>query len=211
MGTYRDARSVGSLDNSGHDVKRQLREKYMEKVGATLCFDLFCGHGTYCRELYRDHFSTVVCVDKKADALSDVPGGAHIKAYKGDNARLVLGLVDRYGWPDFWDLDAYGNPEAALVKALKTKPQVASFAVAATDGTFLSRQRNCAVPSHWGYGKQVRWAPFAAGRTDYPVIVRDNLTRWFDAAGYELAEFEAHLPHGQSVIYWGALAVRVGE
>jgi len=199
---------VQQVDNSNHDVKRALREEYMAKVGARLCFDLFCGHGTYCRELYRDHFEQVVCVDQKADALADVPGDAHVKAYKGNNAGLVLGLVNKYGFADFWDLDAYGNPEAALVKGLKMRPALDRFAVVGTDGTFISRKRNCSVPVHWGYGKEVRWAPFAAGRKDYPVIVRDNLSRWFADAGYALAEFEAHLPRRQSVIYWAALATR---
>lgn len=196
------------VDNSNHDVKRQLREEYMGKVGASLCFDLFCGHGTYCRELYRDHFAEIICVDKKADALSDLPGDDHIHAYKGDNAKLILGLLDKYGWPDLWDLDAYGNPDAALYRALKWPMIADTFAVVATDGTFMSRKRNCTIPAHWGVGKGLRWAPFAAGRNDYPLMVRDNLVRWFAETGHELAEFEAHLPHGQSVVYWAALARR---
>lgn len=206
---YRDVRNIGSLDNSGEDTKRTLREEFMGKVEATLCFDLFCGHGLYCRELYRDRFATVVCVDKKADALADLPQDEHVNPYIGDNGRLVMGLIERYGWPDFMDLDAYGTPDAPLVKALKMAPDKARFAVVATDGTFLGRKRNNKVPQHWGHGSGIRWAPFAAGRNDYPLIVRDNLTRWLEAAGYALAEFEAHLPRGQSVVYWAALATKL--
>lgn len=194
------------IDNSNPQLKKKLREGFMEKVGADLCFDLFCGHGTYCRELYRDHFREVVCVDKKQDALEDLPGDDHIHAYRGDNASLVLGLVDRYGWPDLWDLDAYGVPDAALWRALKMKPQKKRFAVVATDGTFIGRQRANKVPVHWDWGKSTRWAPFSAGRSDYPLLVRDNLQRWFDTAGYALTLFEAILPRGQSVVYWASLA-----
>ncbi len=209
---YRDTANLGSVDNSEPQVKRALREQFIRKVGATLCFDLFCGHGTYCRELYRDHFGTVVCVDQKADALADLPPGDHVKPYRGNNASLVLGLLERYGWPDFWDLDAYGNPEAPLVRALALRPTKDRFAIVATDGTLQARKRSCRVPRHWGYGKDVRWAPNGIERRDYSVLILDNLRRWLGAVGYEVAEFEYRLPrgNGKAVVYWGSLAVRVG-
>jgi len=152
----------------------------------------------------------VVCVDQKAEALADVPAGDHIKVYQGNNASLVLGLIDRYGWPDFWDMDAYGNPDAPLVRALKLRPTKERFAIVATDGTLVGRKRSCTVPRHWGFGKGLRWAPVTVERNDYPVLVRDNLRGWLGAAGYELAEFETHALRGQgkAVIYWGALATR---
>jgi len=207
---YRDKYNTGSIDNSCVETKRALREQFLEKVGATLCFDLFCGHGTYCRELYRDHFGTVVCVDQKADALADLPPGDHVKPYRGNNASLVLGLLERYGWPDFWDLDAYGNPDAPLVRALALRPTKERFAIVATDGTWLARSRSRRVPSCWGYGKGVRWAPCCLPRRDYSVLILDNLRRWLGAVGYEVAEFEYRMPRGsgKAVVYWGALAVQ---
>ena len=80
---------AAGTDNSNHRLKLALREEYMREVGADLCFDLFCGHGQYCRELYRDHFANVICVDQKREALEDVPGDDNITTFLGNNQRLV--------------------------------------------------------------------------------------------------------------------------
>lgn len=181
----------------------------MEKVEAEICFDLFCGHGSFASQLYRQRFATLVCVDRKRDALADVPVGETIHPYQGNNETLVMPLVREWGFPDFTDLDAYGSPDTVLTRLLRKSGGKDRFAVVATDGTFLRRQMANTVPACWGAGyKDLRWAPQSVGLKDWPVLIYRNLEHWLLATGHRVAEFDCYRPQGHQVFYWGALIER---
>lgn len=199
------------VHNSDPVLKLELRRRFLSKVEARLCFDLFCGTGTYYRELYRQHFAQVVCVDRSRESLSQVEALGGAAVVRGDNARLAAALCRQYGYPDFTDLDAFGNPDAPLVAMLPFLGGIRRTAVVATDGTMAARQSFCGVPRCWGYG-DCKWSTSSLAVADYPVLIHDNLRRWLLPLGYVVSAFEWHRrPPPSAVIYYGALIERVAE
>jgi len=195
-------------DNTDPEMKLALRRKYAAAVEPGLCFDLFCGSGHYLRAIYAETFRQVVAVDKRREALRDLPRSPNVAAYRGDNVKLAQPLVWKYGFPDFVDLDAYGNPDTPLTILLKTSaPKPERFAVVGTDGTLLARSSFAPPPEAWGLGKGLRFAPFSLGASEYPVLIYRHAEEWLRAAGYEIEDLDCYRPEGHVVFYWGALAV----
>lgn len=193
------------VDNSHHDVKRQLREQFVGEVEGTLCFDLFCGTGTFTREVYLSHFLQIICVDQKVESLQQLPDNPRIVAYQGDNRELGWRLRCQWGFPDFIDLDAYGNPDGTLLPLLKVTQNKERFAVVATDGTFSGRRRARPVPPCWGHG-DVYWAPMCLRFENYPTLIYRHLQQWLGEAGYRIADFVLHRPVGRVICYYGLVA-----
>lgn len=192
-------------DNSCVDVKRQLREQFVGEVEGNLCFDLFCGTGTFTREVYLSRFLQIICVDKKVESLQQLPDNPRIVAYQGDNRELGWRLRCQWGFPDFIDLDAYSNPDGALLPLLKVPGNKARFALTATDGTFLQRQGFNRTPEYWPYGG-AHWAPMCLRFENYPTLIYRHLQQWLGEAGYRIADFVLHRPVGRVICYYGLVA-----
>lgn len=183
----------------------------MEKVEARLCFDLFCGTGTFLQALYLPHFERCVAVDKQRKSLEMLPVSDSLMVYQGDNAQLAPRLCYQYGFPDYVDLDAFGNPDAVLRAMLPWARDKQRFAVIGTDGTMLARQVFQDVPITWGYGK-CKWSPAAAGLAGWPVMILQHLREWSAEYGLRVTDYEYHrLPLPSKVLYWGALFEQASE
>jgi len=182
-----------------------LRRRFAEKVEATLCFDLFCGCGSYLQAIYLDRFERCVAVDKQRKSLQQLPDRDNLMIYQGDNAQLAPRLCRQYGFPDFVDLDAFGNPDAPLLAMLPWLHDKERFAVVATDGTMAARQSFGDPPHCWGYGA-AKWSPASLALADYPTMIYRHLQDWTERVGYAVAEFEFHRkPSPWAVVYYGAL------
>lgn len=192
-------------DNSHHRLKRELRESFMGEVEGNLCFDLFCGTGTFTRELYASRFLQVICVDEREAALKELPKSPRVLAYHGDNRELGWRLRCKWGFPDFIDLDAYGNPDGALLPLLKLTRGKERFAVVATDGTFHGRCRARPMPECWGNGEQ-HWAPCCISADNYPVLIYRHAEKWLAQAGYAMRDFMLHKAASAPMYYYGYIA-----
>jgi hypothetical protein len=195
------------VDNSHHDVKRQLREQFAGEVEGNLCFDLFCGTGTFTREVYLSRFLQIICVDQKVESLKQLPDSPRVVAYQGDNRELGWRLRCKWGFPDFIDLDAYGNPDATLLPLLKMTHEKERFAVVATDGTFAGRKRAKPAPPQWSYG-DAHWAPMCVNAENYHTLIYRHLQKWLGGAGYAMNGFVLHKPVGRTIWYYGFIAER---
>lgn len=200
------------VDNSHHDVKRQLREQFAGEVEGNLCFDLFCGTGTFTREVYLSRFLQIICVDQKIESLKQLPDSPRVVAYQGDNRELGWRLRCKWGFPDFIDLDAYGNPDATLLPLLKMTHDKERFAVVATDGTFIGRHVFREVPPVWGHGSDVRWPRFSMPWDSYPTLIFRHIEQWLGSAGYAVRDFVLHRPAAYAdnhhIHYYGFIAER---
>lgn len=199
--------STAHTDNSHYALKRELREQFAGEVEGKLCFDLFCGTGTFTREVYLPRFEQIICVDQKAESLSQVPKNPRVVAYQGDNRDLGWRLRCKWGFPDFIDLDAYSNPDGALLPVLKVPGDKERFAVVATDGTFLQRKSFNKTPACWGHG-DAHWAPMSIRSVNYHTLIYRHLEKWLVGAGYRITRFELHRPTGKEVRYYGFVAER---
>lgn len=181
----------------------------MGKVEANLCFDLFCGRGTMLKTLYADHFKRIVCCDKLKKNLLALPRLPHLTAYQGDNVELAAALCRRHGFPDYLDLDAFGNPDAPLLKMLPWAKDKDRFAIVGTDGTLASRSSFRWVPHCW-HPDDTYWSVLSIKKVEYPVVIFRHLTEWAALHGFAVTDFEYHLatPPWQ-VVYYGALLERV--
>lgn len=192
-------------DNSHYSHKLALREKYAEKVEAELCFDLFCGTGTFVQAVWAPSFSQVVCVDKSRKQLEQLPGLPNVTAYQGDNAKLLPGLLVKYGAPDIVDLDAYGCPDPLVHDLLTTSVTNKRFAVVATDGGMKGRQRGSpnALPECYGFGKNLTFAQYGAAMDAAAVRAHTMLRAWATIGGKAVVDFDAYVCG--SMMYWAAL------
>ena len=201
-------RGAKSVHNSDYVLKLALRSTFVNKVEADTCFDLFAGTGTYCQAIYRDRFCRVVAVEKLNKHLADYPQGDSITAYQGDNTLLAPGLCAKHGFPDFIDADAFGNPDAPILRMLPWLRGKERFALVATDGTWSARTSFVTAPQCWGYG-DVHWSPCSVSWDDYPVLIYRHWEEWFGKHGYGIEDFEWHRPtHKVKVVYYGLVAVK---
>ncbi len=194
------------VDKSNPLLKLALRQRFVEKVEGKLCFDLFCGTGTYLDALYLSRFERCVAVDRRRKSLQELPTADNLTVYQGDNAKLAVKVCARYGFPDYVDLDAYGNPDAPLLAMLPWLRGKQKFAVVATDGTFAIRTNFARVPPCWGLGEELRWSPLSADRKAMPAMIYRRLERHIARYGYRVTEFEyIQRPRPWAVVYYGAL------
>lgn len=187
--------------NTNPEVKLRLRREAAERVDHGLAFDLFCGEGTYLREVYAPTFEQVIAVDRSAKSLAKITPGPNAHLFKGDNAVLAPKLAMRYGVPDLIDLDAFGNPDAPLFALRSAMQRKARFAIIGTDGTHSARKAACAVPDCWGLGSP-RWSVGSIGLHEWPVLIYRHLADWFP--GHAITWFEWVIPRGHSVVYYAA-------
>lgn len=192
-------------DNSHYSAKVALRERYADKVGAELCLDLFCGTGTFTDAVWAKRFARVVCVDKSQKQLEQLPDLPNVTAYMGDNAKLLAGLLVKYGAPDLVDLDAYGSPDTLAKELIQTRVMHKPFAIIGTDGNMKARQRGgtSAVPKCWGFGGGLSYAPFGAAMDAVPVRTFTLLREWGTSVGKAISEFDAYVC--DKMVYWAAL------
>ena len=201
-------RTKRETHNSDPVLKLELRRRFMEKVEARLCFDLFCGTGTYLQALYLPHFERCVAVDKQRKSLELLPDADNLMVYQGNNAELAPRLCYQYGFPDYIDLDAFGNPDAPLVALLPWARDKQRFAVIGTDGTMNARKSFTDIPSAWGHGK-AKWSPSSLRLCDWPAMILQHLRDWTAEHGLRVADYEYHrLALPSKMLYWGALIER---
>lgn len=198
------------VHNSDPVLKTRLRETFAGKTGQALCFDLFCGEGTYTKEIYSKRFRQVVCVDKNRKSLSKIKQVDNARLYCGDNEELAPQLCVKYGFPDFVDLDAFGNPDAPLV-ALMPWAAIADkqeFAIVATDGTMMARTMFSNAPACWGLG-ECKWSSLSVPYKDYPYFIFRNIEAIVGRRGYVVDSFECYRKKPPSAVcYYGAVIKR---
>jgi len=206
----KQTRFHGETDNSHYELKRDLRMRFADKVGADTCFDLFCGTGLLTSAIWAPRFGRVVCVDKSAKQLEDFRGAPNVDVYCGDNQKLFTGLVVRYGWPDVFDLDAYGYPDNMVHRIMLARSAAKPFAICATNGGMASRQRASenAVPISWGYGPKLTFAQYAAAMDATATCDYTHLREWAAEGGKTVSEFESATVG--AMCYWAAL-IEPGE
>ena len=201
-------------DTSHYDLKRDLRLRFAEKVGADTCFDLFCGSGLMASTVWATRFRKVVCVEKRARQLEDFTDLPNADVFCGDNDQLFVGLVTRYGWPDLFDCDAYGWPDRMVKRILLSRVADKPFAIVATNSGMTAWRHGSrnAVPSVWGFGAGLSFAQFSAGMDVMPVCDYTHLCAWATAGGKQIVEFEATAVRamGWATWYWAALVASEG-
>lgn len=187
--------------NTNPEVKLRLRREAAERVDHGLAFDLFCGEGTYLREVYAPTFAQTVAVDRSAKSLSKIAPASNLHLFKGDNAILAPKLAVRYGLPDLIDLDAFGNSDAPLVALRSALQRKERFAIIGTDGTHSARKAACAVPECWGL-RDPLWSRGSLSLEEWPVLIYRHIAYWFPA--HAITWFEWAIPRGHSVVYYAA-------
>jgi hypothetical protein len=197
--------SKQKTDNSHYSHKLALREKYAGLVDAELCFDLFCGTGTFAQAMWAPRFKQVVCIDKSRRQLEQLPDLPNVAAYQGDNAKLLSGLLVKYGAPDIVDLDAYGWPDPLAHDLLTTSVTDKRFAIVATDGSMKARQRGTpnALPECYGFGKHLTFAQYGAAMDAAAVRAHTMLREWATIGGKAVVDFDAYVCG--TMLYWAAL------
>lgn len=199
---------AGKTDNTDAGLKLDLRQAYMEKVGATLCFDLFAGCGTYTEALYRHRFGRVVCVEKQSAKCAEIVQTDNVTVYCADNRRVTGKLLAKWGQPDFIDLDAYGSPDAIL-RTLLMFGKLQRTAIVATDGLFTGRQQSAVMPEAWGYGKGLKMTPQSVGSDEWPYLIETHLREWAGEFGLRSTEFIAMRAPRAVVWYWAAVVEKL--
>lgn len=196
-----------TYDNSDYQHKLDLRERYADKVGATLCLDLFCGTGTFASAVWAPRFERVICVDKQHKQLEQWTPPENVSTYQGDNAKLLTGLLVKYGAPDLVDLDAYGSPDALAKELIQTCLTSKPLAIIGTDGSMTVRTRGSmnAVPQSHGYGPGLSIAEFSIGMDGAAVRTFTLLRDWCAISHKRVADFDAYV--WRYMMYWAALIV----
>lgn len=204
-----------SQDNSHFSLKQRLREWAANEVGARLCFDLFCGTGFWATTVWAPRFERVVCVDRAAKQLEEFPELENAKVYCGDNRKLLTGLLVKFGWPDVFDLDAYGWPDPVTHAILASGLCDKRFAIIGTNGGMTCRHRGSqsAVPECWGYGRKVSFAQVSAGYDAWLLQDYCHLAEWADAGRKRIVDFRGYpiVYRVSEVSYWAALVEPVSE
>lgn len=193
------------MDNSHSEIKVDIRRRFAEKVGASTCFDLFCGTGFMASNVWAPRFDRVVCVDKSAKQLEDFPALPNMEVYCGDNAKLLTGLLVKHGWPNVFDLDAYGYADTLVQRILTARTCDKTFAIFSTNGNMKARHKGSktAVPKVWGFGHGLSFAQFSAGFDAILTCDYTHLREWAEDGGKEVLDFEGH--RLGPMAYWAAI------
>lgn len=198
-------------DNSHSEYKLDIRRRFAEKVGEDTCFDLFCGTGLLTSAIWAPRMRRVICVDKSANQLEEFPERENVIVYCGNNASLLTGLLVRYGWPDVFDLDAYGYADALMAAILGSGLCDRPFAIIGTNGGMTARKRGSktAVPIAWGFGRELSFAQYSGGMDTALVCDFTHLREWAADGGKTVAEFEGAV--FGAMAYWAAIIEPAGD
>jgi len=189
-------------DNSHYSYKLDLRQRYADKTSNKLCFDLFSGTGTYAEAVWSKKYEQVICIDKSKKQLEQLPSLENIKAYCGDNNKLLIGLINKYGFPDIIDADAYGSPDNIVKRVIMLNDCSKKFAIIGTDGSFNARKLGSenTVPTSWDFGEHLTIAPFSVTMSGAACRTYTFLREW---THNRVTEFEAYAT--KSMLYWGCI------